>query len=220
MTSLIRWGRSPMLNLQRDLDDLFEDFSAPRSLRREIERLFDEAPSTRSMWREMDRLLSEFASPLPLRRRIERLFESFGALKPSFGRGRAMFVPSLDVTEQENEYVLKADLPGVREQDVELRVDDDNVLTVRGERKEEETKHARGYEYLERSYGAFSRSVELPRGVDTAKIEADFRNGVLEIHIPKTEAARTRKIPVGREREEPKVIPPPPSNGPKAQPSS
>jgi HSP20 family protein len=162
----------------------------------------------------MDRLLDEFESPPTLRRRIERLFEGFtGALGRPLARARAAFVPSLELTEREGEYVMKADLPGMREQDIDLRIDDDNVLTIRGERREEETKRVRGYEYSERTYGAFSRSVQLPSGIDASKVQADFRNGVLEIHIAKTEAARARKIPVSRE--EPRVLAP--GNGPTAQ---
>ena len=83
------------------------------------------------------------------------------------------------------------DLPGLRERDIDVRVDSDNVVTISGERREEETKRGRSYQMTERTYGAFSRSVQLPRGADTSKVEADFRNGVLELRVPKLEAART-----------------------------
>jgi HSP20 family protein len=214
MTELIQWGRPSMVSLQRDLEEVLEDFAYPRAFRREMDRLFDEVSAPRALWREMDRLMEEFESPPTLRRRITRLFDDFvSAVKRPFAREKATFVPSVDLAERDNEYVLKADLPGMREQDIDLRIDDDNVLTIKGERREEETKRVRGYEYSERSYGTFSRSVSLPSGVDASKIEADFRHGVLEIRIPKTEAARARKIPISRE--EPRVIAP--SNGPTAQ---
>ena len=214
MADLIPWSRSPMTILQRDIEDLLADFDTPRSFRREIDRLFDEGSSPRTLWRQMDRLLEDFASPPTLRRRIERLFEGIGGgLRIPVLREKGMFVPSVELIEQDNDYVPKTDLPGVREQDIDVRLGDDNVLTIRGERREEETKRARGYEYSERSYGAFSRSVSLPAGVDASKIDASFKNGVLEIHVPKTEAARARKIPIGRE--EPKVIAP--GNGPTVQ---
>jgi HSP20 family protein len=120
-------------------------------------------------------------------------------------RAREAFMPSVDFAEHDNECIMKVDLPGMREQDIDVRIDDNNVLTISGERRAEEKKKVRGYEYSERSYGKFSRSVSLPTGVDASKIEADFRNGVLEIHVQKTaEAVRARKIPV---REEPRVLP-------------
>jgi HSP20 family protein len=199
MTSLMKWGRSPSHALRREIEDLIEDFSMPRPFRREIERLFDEDLSTRSLWREMDQLLDEFNSPTSLRSRIERLFEG-GRGKIPFWSGRADFVPAVELTEQDKEYLLKVDLPGMREQDVDVSINDDNVLTIRGERREEKTKNVRGYEYSERTYGSFSRAVTLPPGVDQNRIEADFHNGVLEVHVPKTAGAMaTRRIPIARE---------------------
>ncbi len=169
---------------------------------------FASEDSPRTIWTELDRLMDEFESPRTLRSRIGRLFGSARGLLP-LERART-FMPSVELVEQDKEYVLKADLPGLREQDVEVRVDDDNVLTIRGERREEKTKTVRGYEYSERAYGSFSRSVALPVGVDTSKIEAEFRDGVLEVHVPKSaQAVTARKIPIGRE--EPKVLP---ANGP------
>ena len=159
-------------------------------------------------------MLDEFESPRPLRRRIGRLFENFvGAVRRPFSREPVSFVPPVELKESESEYVMKADLPGMREQDIDLRIDDENVLTISGERQGEETKRVRGYEYTERSHGSFSRTVQLPPGIDASKIEADLRSGVLEIHIPKTAAAQGRKIPVSRE--EPRVIPA--GNGPAVQ---
>lgn len=198
MGNLIRWGRPSMLSLQRDIEDLLDDFSSPRALRREIERAFEQAEGPTDVWQEMDRLFDEFAPPPTLRRRIARLFEDLtGARAPSRA---GVFVPSVDLTEHENEYVLKVDLPGMREQDIDVRIEDNNVLTISGERREEEKKRVRGYEYSERRYGRFSRSVTLPSNVETSKVEADFRNGVLEVHVPKTEAARARKIPIREEQ--------------------
>lgn len=213
MSNLIPWRRSPMSNLQRDVEDLLTGFDTPRSFRREVDRLFGELTSPRTMWREMDALLQEFSSPPTLRNRLERLFENVvGGQRGLSAWGKDLFVPSVEVTERDDQYVLKADLPGVREQDVDLRINDDNVLTIRGERRDEDTKRVRGYEYSERSYGSFTRSVSLPQGIDASKIDADFRNGVLEIHVPKTEAARSRKIPLGHE--EPRILVP--GNGPVA----
>jgi HSP20 family protein len=215
MANLIRRGLSPIQSLQREMEDLLDDLDMPRAFRREMDRLFEDISSPRTLWRDMDRLLEEFASPPSLRRRVERLFDRLGGLTIPIGRGAEAFVPQVDLVEQDREYVMKADLPGVLEKDIDVSIDKDNVLTVRGERREEERKRGRGYEYTERSHGSFSRSVSLPAGVDASKVTADFHDGVLEIHIPKTEQPPAQKIPIGRQQ--PKVIGP--SNGPRAQQS-
>ena len=215
MTKLVPWRRPSTLGLRRDIDDALNEFEMPRSIRREFDRLLGEEVAPTTMWREMERLFDDFVSPPSLRRRIARLFENVPAWGAGWGagglRGREAFVPQVELTERENDYLMRVDLPGLREQDVDIRVDDDNVVTISGERRDEETKRERGYEYTERTYGSFSRSVQLPRGVDTSKVEADFRNGVLEVHVPKSEAARPRHIPIGgREgaKEEPRIIAP------------
>ena len=221
MANLTWWRRPSISTLRRDMDDILEDFDLSRGFRREIDRLFNEDLSPRTMWSEMERLLEDFVSPQPLRRRMAGLFEPLvgGATRGLMGRGgETMFMPNIELKEQDNAYVLRADLPGVREQDVNVNVDDDNVLTISGERRREESKRERGYEYTEREYGSFSRSIQLPRGAEASKIEADFRNGVLEIHVPKGEGARARHIPIGgregregrelggRKEEQPRVL--------------
>jgi HSP20 family molecular chaperone IbpA len=104
--------------------------------------------------------------------RMASLLGGIGGLRIPLLSRKTEFAPQLELKELDSEYVLNADLPGVREQDVDVRISDDNVLTVGGERREEETKRVRGYEYSERSYGSFSRSIELPPGVDASKIQA------------------------------------------------
>lgn len=204
MALLTRWGRPSVPTLRREINDVLEDFTSPRALRREIDQLFGEELSPRSIWQEMQSLFDDFVTPSPLRRRIGALFEPFGVGigVPALGLGsmRGMFVPEVELVERDNAYALDVDLPGIRQEDIQISVDDYNVLTIRGERRGEEKKRARGYEYSERSYGSFSRSIELPRGVDTSKIDADYHDGVLSLHIPKTEQAMARKIPIsGRE---------------------
>jgi HSP20 family protein len=224
MANMTWWRRPTNLTLRRDMEDILDEFDLPRGFRREIERLFAEDLSPRTMWAEMDRIFDDFVSPPTLRRRIARLFEPVigssgralggarargsegtGSSATSRGMGRSgemMFAPQIELTERDNTFVIRVDLPGVREQDVNVRVDDDDTLTISGERHREETRRERGYEYTERSYGTFMRSIELPNGADTSRIEADFRNGVLEVHVPKGESARTRQVPIrGRERE-------------------
>jgi len=203
MANLIKRKRPSSIQLQRDLDNVFDDLEVPRSFRREVDRLFDEIASPRSLWREMDRLMEDFESPPTLGSRIARVFQDFlGESRREGAQALTGFVPSLDLVEKDNEYVMKADLPGMREQDINVEVGDDNVLTISGERSQEENKNVRGYQYSERSYGSFSRSIELPRGVDASKVKAEFNNGVLEVRFPKGEPARARKIPLwsGQER--------------------
>lgn len=218
MASLVPWKRPTMLSLQRDIADVFDELSVPRSMRREVERLFDDVASPRSLWREMERLIDDLQAPPMLGSRIGRIFEDFlGEPLRRLGARTATtrFVPSVDLTEQGNEYCIKVDLPGMREQDIEVRVTDDNMLTISGERQEETHKGRHGYEYTERAYGAFTRSVELPGRIDPNKVVADFRNGVLELHVPKTEAAQGRRIPLTH-GDEPRVISP--GNGQGTQP--
>lgn len=208
MAEMTRGSRSPMQHLRREIEDAMEDFDLPRRMRRELDHLLGADLSPRSLWREMDRLFEDFESPPSLRRRIARAFEDLTS-RGGGERGRGMFAPQLDLTEREDEYLMRVDLPGMREQDVNVEVDDDNVLTISGERRQEEKRRERGYEYTERAYGSFSRSVQLPRGVDASRVDAEMRNGVLEVHVPKTEAGRSRRISIGGQRggkEEPRVM--------------
>lgn len=214
MGFLTRRHRPSMHGLRREVEDVVSDFEPPRGFRRELDRLFDEDVTPRALWRELDRLLDDFTSPPTLRRRLARVFEDFFGGGRAMGRGRAPFVPRLDIVEREDAYLLRMDLPGVREQDVDIEVDDDNVLTISGERRSEESRRDRGFEYTERSYGSFQRSIELPGGVDPDNIEASFREGVLELRLPRVERARRMRVPIrervlgrDRDREEPKVMP-------------
>ncbi|HEX9622380.1 MAG TPA: Hsp20/alpha crystallin family protein [Polyangiaceae bacterium] len=105
------------------------------------------------------------------------------------------FNPAVDVLNTENAYVLKAELPGVNAEEVDIQVHD-NVLTLRGERKFEDKSEAEGYHRVERRYGSFARSFTLPEGVDDDAIEAALENGVLTIRVPKPAARQPHKIAV------------------------
>jgi HSP20 family protein len=122
-----------------------------------------------------------------------RFFEDWGAW-PRAGQARG-WMPALDMFDRENELVLRADLPGLEQKDVEVRVES-GVLTIRGERRAEEETKEDDYYCCERWAGSFARSVSLPPGVDVDNIEATFRNGVLEVHIPKSAQAAGRKIEI------------------------
>ena len=112
------------------------------------------------------------------------------------GQSTSTWMPAVDVWETENELVLSFDLPGIPEDKISIELDD-NVLTVSGERaRETQADGDRFYRY-ERRFGAFSRSVTLPQGVNEDSIKADYRSGVLEIRVPKPEEQKPKRIPLG-----------------------
>jgi HSP20 family protein len=127
---------------------------------------------------------------------MNRLFNSFFDTPTHDGVNRLRrWVPATDLVEAENEYVLRADLPGLTQADVSIELDD-NVLTISGERKAEHEEQKEGYYRLERAFGSFSRSLTLPEGVDPEAIKASFTNGVLEVRVPKPEERKPRKVAI------------------------
>jgi HSP20 family protein len=134
-----------------------------------------------------------------LRQDIDRLFDDvFRGSIPSLGGGRSMMAwPSVEVGETDREIRITAEVPGMSDKDIELLVED-VVLTLRGEKKSETEDKDRGYS--ERFYGRFERRIALPTGVDHKAAKADFKEGVLNITLPKTEdAERGRQIPINAE---------------------
>jgi HSP20 family protein len=134
-----------------------------------------------------------------LQQEMNRLFNTFfdapaagGDVAPGGGR---RWIPAMDLVETDDHYVLKADLPGLSEEDVHIDFED-NVLTVRGERKSEHEERKDGFHRVERSFGSFSRSLTLPEGVDPERIEASFDKGVLQVRIPKPEARKPRRVAI------------------------
>lgn len=104
--------------------------------------------------------------------------------------------PSLDVKETDGKIVVTAELPGLTADDIDVSISDD-LLTIKGEKKtEEEKKKEEGVYVSERYFGSFQRSIRLPAGVDSEKVMADFKNGVMRIEMPKTETSKTRKIAI------------------------
>jgi HSP20 family protein len=128
---------------------------------------------------------------------LNRLFNSFFDTPTGTAGARAArrFTPAVDLVETEDSYVLRADLPGVSEADVDVELED-NVLTVKGERTAESAERAGGYYRLERASGAFARTLRLPDGVDGAAIAATFDKGVLEVTIPKPEQRKPQKVAI------------------------
>ena len=141
--------------------------------------------------RELDSLQGE----------MNRLFSSFfdtpTKTKGGNGNGAARrWIPSMDLVETQDHFVLKADLPGMTENDVNVELEN-NVLTISGERKTEHEEQQEGYYRLERATGAFSRALSLPEGIDADAVAADFDNGVLTVRIPKPAQAKPRKVKIG-----------------------
>jgi HSP20 family protein len=124
-----------------------------------------------------------------------RMFEdAFSRLLSEPRTGRP-WSPAVDIYETENEVVLKADVPGIELKDIEVHVEN-QTLTVKGERTFEKEENAKGYHRIERSYGTFVRSFAVPPTVDTEKVAAEYKNGVLAITLPKKEAAKPRQVKV------------------------
>lgn len=101
----------------------------------------------------------------------------------------------LDLTESEDEFVVKASVPGINPDDLEITLSE-NTLTIKGEIRKEEEKEEERYHLRERRYGRFTRSISLPAGVKSDQIEADYSKGVLTLHLPKTEEVKPKRIPV------------------------
>lgn len=126
---------------------------------------------------------------------IDRYFdEPFGLLRRPFGRMEGWGL-SLDVAEEDAAYVVKASLPGMKPEEIDVTVSD-NVLTIRGEMKRDEEIAEEKYHLRERRYGAFSRSITLPGVVETDKIEAQYADGVLTLRLPKSEVVQPKRITV------------------------
>ena len=135
------------------------------------------------MRKDMDRLFEEFFSPITRRRR--------GWLKPEMG----VIVPNIEMYDRKNEIVVKAALPGVAKEDMDLTITKDS-LTLKGEARKEEEIKEEDYYASEISYGSFTRTIALPAEVDSEKAKASFKNGVLEIILPKKEEAKPKEIKI------------------------
>jgi HSP20 family protein len=129
--------------------------------------------------------------------RLNRFFgQSAGRpLGDDGGEMLADWAPAIDVQETEGEYLIKADLPAVNKEDVKVSVQD-GILAVEGERRQEKEEKGRKFHRIERSYGRFVRRLALPTDVDQPKMAAEFKDGVLSVHLPKSAAAKPRTIDV------------------------
>jgi HSP20 family protein len=149
-------------------------------------------------WRKRRREVSE---KLPSRSEVrdifedavEDFFESWG-LEPRW-QSEVAISPALDVAETDSEYKITAELPGMSRDDIDVTLEQGR-LTISGTKEEEQKEEKENYVRTERSYGSFTRTVPLPATVDEENIEANFKDGVLSLRLPKTEEARGRKVPI------------------------
>lgn len=131
-----------------------------------------------------------------MRRDMDRLWDSFLEGTPRRrGEERGEWLPSLDVSETKNELVVKAEVPGMDAKDIDISLSD-GVLTIKGEKKQEKEEKEADYHLIERSYGAFTRSIQLPKEVQGGKINASYKDGILRITLPKSEEAKKKEIKI------------------------
>ncbi len=132
------------------------------------------------MKKELDKLFEDFLAPIGARRR--------GYIKPETG----VITPSIEMFEKDNDVVIKAELPGINKEDMDISITND-VLTIKGEYKKSEEIKEENYYIREKVYGNFSRTIGLPPDVNTDKVEAELKNGVLQIVFAKKEEAKTKE---------------------------
>jgi HSP20 family protein len=129
----------------------------------------------------------------PRRDLFDRFFEDFGW--PSLLTEEKGFVPAFDVSETDSALIVKAEVPGIEQKDMDISLSN-GLLTIKGEKKLEKKEENEQFHSVERSYGAFSRTFRLPVEVDVEKVDAGYKDGVLTVTLPKTETAQPRKIEV------------------------
>jgi HSP20 family protein len=142
----------------------------------------------REPFRDVESIFREFA--MPAFGRLPRLFDDSGATFE--------WSPSADISETDKEYIVKAELPGVKREDVKVSIAD-GVLTIKGERKQEKEEKGEHTHRLERAYGSFCRSFSLPDDANDKQVRAETKDGVLRVHVPKTSTAKSTPIEINVE---------------------
>lgn len=143
-----------------------------------------------------DQLIEPFVQ---LRNEVDRLFDSFPLRLPTLRMGRQSLAPALEMTETDKSYKVSAELPGMDPDNIEVTFEN-GLLRIAGEKKEEREESERGYRLSERTYGSFERLIELPTAAVGDKIQADFKNGLLTVTMPKNDNARgaPRRIEINK----------------------
>jgi HSP20 family protein len=122
-------------------------------------------------------------------------FSDFGNFAGVTLRGKEAFQPDIEIHEEADHYALSADLPGFKKEDFDISVQG-NTLTLKGERKQEKERKEKGAYFSEKYYGAFSRTLEFPTEIQTDKVKASYKDGVLEVNLPKSESSKPKQISV------------------------
>ena len=132
-----------------------------------------------------------------IREEMNRLFDSFFSGQPEHRRGllEGEWAPSVDVAETDEDIVVTAELPGVKQEEVDITIAD-GVLTLKGEKNEEKEVKEKNYHRIERTYGSFQRSISLPTGTEAGKAKATYKDGILCVTIPKVEEAKPKQIKI------------------------
>lgn len=146
-------------------------------------------------WRAKETGLDLFEDLEGFQREMNRLFDTTLMRPLKVGNGGSLWAPAVDIVDEKDQIRVKADLPGMKKEDIEVNVEND-VLTIKGEKKEEKEIKEKDYVRSERYYGAFHRAFTLPVSVDSSKVNASYKEGVLEITLPKKEGAKPKQIKV------------------------
>lgn len=126
---------------------------------------------------------------------MDQFFENWGRISPAQVYDERRFDPACDVSETDEHYLMSVDLPGMKKENIKIEISD-NVLTVSGERKRENSEKQKRVQRFEKHYGSFRRSFSLPLSIESDKVEARYEDGVLELYLPKTQAAKPRQVEI------------------------
>ncbi len=146
-------------------------------------------------WKSRGAGLDVFQDMEDFQKEMNRLFDLRSQLPVKTGNGGGLWSPAVDIIDEKDQIRIKADLPGLKKEDIEVSADND-VLTIKGEKKEEKEIKEKDYVRSERYYGAFHRSFSLPTGVDPQKVNAVYKDGVLEVTLSKREDAKPKQVKV------------------------
>jgi HSP20 family protein len=140
-----------------------------------------------------------------LQDRLNRAFGGYGARERDDEMQLSAWAPPVDIAEEKDRILITAELPGFKENEIEIQTEN-GMLTLRGERRFEKENEGKSYHRVERSYGQFVRSFSLPNNVDREKIQATFKDGLLQVELPKREDAKPRTIKISAGSEKPETI--------------
>lgn len=130
-----------------------------------------------------------------LRHEMDRMFDRLGEMKWDDTLALGQWAPSMDISETKDSLVARVEVPGMDQKDIQISLQE-NLLTIKGEKRQEKEEKDERFHRVERSYGSFIRTIRLPMAVDASKVSAHFRNGLLSVTLPKTPAAKGTTIPI------------------------